>query len=80
MDQMRVRALTVEIGESVSRHLGSGPVHSDRVFETLNALAVTAAMVLAGTDANPVARKFFIDALAGQLEATMQERAKGLCQ
>ena len=62
----RTTELAFEIGILVRDHLLKGPHRRETVYEALNALAIHAATILAGTGQDPEATKFFIDALNSQ--------------
>jgi hypothetical protein len=73
LDRERVDRLTGELMSSIVINFQRGPSANQRVYEALNALAVAAATVLAGTVGaddqivSPEALNFFNQALADNL-------------
>ena len=65
IDQGCVQALIAEIFVPIRQALLARPHSPDNVFVVLNALAVAAATVIAGTDER--AQQFFEDALRGNI-------------
>jgi hypothetical protein len=65
-----VAALVAAFGVHVRDHYrdaAAGPPEQDRVLEALNALAISTAVVLAGTGADPRAAAFFLEAVQAEL-------------
>ena len=61
-DADRVEKLAVEILLPIRENYRRGPVHKDRVYEALNALAFALALTLQAVD-DPHAKEFFDAAL-----------------
>jgi hypothetical protein len=78
LDCMAVSGLSEALTREVCEHYRSRPIARSTVFEALNALALTTAAVIYGTDAQQQARRFFELALARQLEE--YDREKGIKQ
>lgn len=67
VDRVRTTALASIICASVRKHLGQPP-SPDAILEALNAVAATAALLIAATTNRPLARQFFDDALSKELK------------
>lgn len=63
MNRDRVVALVGGLKVPLDAHLKAEPHCADKVFEALNALAILAASVLAGTNQHPAAIAFYKMAL-----------------
>jgi hypothetical protein len=63
-DEERVKELAKAIMLPIRDNYRRGPIHRDRVYEALNALAFAVALVLEGTN-DPLAKEFFDAALLG---------------
>jgi hypothetical protein len=75
-----VRALAGAFGVHLRDHYraagaAAGPLDRDRVLEALNALAISTAVVLAGTGGDHQALAFFLDTVEQQLAAHLAELA-----
>ena len=62
LDPERIEGLVCPIMELVRANFRLGPASPERVFESLNALAIVAGVILQGCD-DPEAVTFFSDAL-----------------
>jgi hypothetical protein len=62
LDPERVSEILRPIMEAVRTNYLHGPISRDRVFESLNALAMAVSLIVEGCD-DPDALKFFSDAL-----------------
>jgi hypothetical protein len=62
-DVERVQKLAVDIVQAIRENYRRGPMHKDRVYEALNALAFAVALVLQGAN-DAKAKEFFDAALA----------------
>lgn len=67
LDRERIEVLAAEIMRPILANYRVGPPSPDRVHEALNALAFAAAQLLAATEFNAEARRFFDIALEQQL-------------
>lgn len=70
MDAERVESLAMPIFDLVKARLAEKPPHRDKVFECLNALAIVAGTMIAGTgseEGRGEARKFFDLAVTQQI-------------
>jgi hypothetical protein len=75
LDQETVERLTVEIMQVLKPHLEKEPKTRMLVYESLNALAVAAGTMIAGT-MDPVALNFFNEALFTQMQSIVLDEAK----
>jgi len=71
LDRDRVERLVGALLEVLKAYYEAGPIHRDRVFEVLNALAAVTGITLHGTDEE--AFKFFMDALRHHLPVEWEE-------
>jgi len=71
LDRDRVERLTGALLEVLKAYYEAGPIHRDRVFEVLNALAVTTGITLHGTDEQ--AFEFFMHALRAHVPLEWDE-------
>jgi hypothetical protein len=62
-DVERVQKLAMDIVQAIRENYRRGPMHKDRVYEALNALAFAVALVLQAVH-DPEAKEFFDAALA----------------
>jgi hypothetical protein len=67
VDGARVAALSEQLLTSVHAELAQQPPSRENVFVALNALAISTAIVLAGTEDSLEAQRFFHDALVAQV-------------
>ena len=82
LDRNTVERLATALLIPIRNHYLRGPVGADRAYEVLNALAITAGVVLLGAEgAGGKGVRFFLDALRQQLvEATgFCSCAHGVC-
>lgn len=68
LDVQRIEALAMEILTAIKHNYLRGPISRDRVYEALNALAISAAVTVRGADRNE-ALEWFSQALNQQLVA-----------
>jgi hypothetical protein len=68
LDRDRIERLMGQILLPIRENYIKGPIHKDRVYEALNALAVATAVTLAGTG-DEEAYTFFTKALNNHLDA-----------
>jgi len=73
LDEKRVEALIMEIGQALRRHLSQVPPERQQVYEALNALMIHAALIIHGSA--PEAQDFFLKGLDAQLKALGSARA-----
>jgi hypothetical protein len=73
MDQKRIENLTVAMLLEIKSNYEVGPISPDRVFEALNALAASAALIIHGCD-DPRAREFFEKALEQSLQEVSDDK------
>jgi len=71
LDRDRIERLTGELLLVLKAYYEAGPIHRERVFEVLNALAAVAGITLHGTGEE--AFKFFMDALKYHLPSEWEE-------
>lgn len=72
LDRKRIEFLTNRFMGIVRSNYQQGPTHHDRVLESLNALAITVAFVLAGTR-DHAAQEFFNSALEKQIDQILDQ-------
>lgn len=66
VDERRVDRLATALMQAMKDNFAEGPIHRDRVFETLNALAIAVAVTLHGADVEAAA--FFTTALTQYMD------------
>jgi hypothetical protein len=73
LDNERVELMARRFMGIVRSNYQQGPQARDRVLEALNALAITVAFVLAGTDKDDAAQDFFNTALENQIDEILDQ-------